>query len=202
MTTEEDVSKYFKGTHEVQECIEGQCEAHLDLYKKECKKSHAGFIPVTVLSTEDFPANYRDIDLYNFTKALADLTVRVAVTFTSPDRPEFVPGTTDPYPCYNTRGQNSLRTGTGRVGVVTKYTEGMDYYRTCPCPDCDHSDTPSKVWWEVGVVTATHVVFDSNEARQSRCRLWFDDDQSPVVKIYGCEVYVSDTEKDVLLAPR
>ncbi|XP_059149794.1 uncharacterized protein LOC131936745 [Physella acuta] len=198
----EEMSTYFTGTHEVQECLEGQGEVDLHTHLANCEKNpgHKNFVPLKQLSVEHFPSGYHDNDLYDTTKALADLTVRIAVKLTSPDRPEFVPGTKDPYPCYNTRGQNSLRTGTGRVGQVDKYTERMDQtyktYRTCPCPECDHSDTPSKVWWEVRVLTARHVVFDSSEARQSSCRLWFDDDKSPVVNIYGWKVGVSDTEED------
>ncbi|XP_059149775.1 uncharacterized protein LOC131936723 isoform X2 [Physella acuta] len=167
-----------------------------NVLKVKKNPGHKNFVPVNQLSLEHF-LGYRDNDVYDLTKVLADQTVRIAVKLTSPDRPEFVPGTKEPYPCYNTRGQNSLRTGTGKVERVTKYTEGMDGYRTCPCPECDHSDTPSNVWWEVSVWTSTHVVFDDSEARQSSCRLWFDDDKSPVVKIYGWEVGESDTEEDV-----
>ncbi|XP_059149768.1 uncharacterized protein LOC131936721 isoform X2 [Physella acuta] len=187
MPSGKDLSRYFTSTHEVQECLEGQGEVDLHTHLANCEKNpgHKKFVPVNQLSVEHFPSGYHDNDLYDLTKALADVTVRIAVELTSPDRPEFVRGTKDPYPCYNTRGQDPLRTGTGRVGKVTKYTEGMRDYRTCPCPECDHSDTPSKVWWKVGVLTARHVVFDSSEARQSSCRLWFDDDKSPVVKIYG-----------------
>ncbi|XP_059151279.1 uncharacterized protein LOC131937693 isoform X2 [Physella acuta] len=203
MANEEDISTYFRGTHEVHECLEGQGEIDLHTHLANCKKNpgHKNFVPVNQLSLAHFPSGYHDNDVLNFTKALADITVRIAVKFTSPDRPEFVPGTKDPYPCYNTRGQNSLRTGTGKVWAVYKYTEGMVQlkppYRTCPCPECDHSDTPSKVWWRVAVMTAKHVVFDDSEARQSSCRLWFDDDKSPVVKIYGWMVGDLDpTEKD------
>ncbi|XP_059149803.1 uncharacterized protein LOC131936755 [Physella acuta] len=206
MASGEDISTYFTGTHEVQECLEGQGEVDLHTHLANCEKNpgHTNFVPVNQLSLEHFPSGYHDNDMFDVTKALADVTVRIAVKFTSPDRPEFVPGTKDPYPCYNTRGQNSLRTGTGTVRWVYKYTEGMDQryetYRTCPCPECDHSDTPSKVWWKVQVVTAKHVVFDSSEARQSSCRLWFDDDQSPVVKIYGWTVdWLSHTERDLCL---
>ncbi|XP_059153074.1 uncharacterized protein LOC131938867 [Physella acuta] len=197
MANGEDISLYFTGTHEVQECLEGQCEIDLHTHVTNCKKNpgHKDFVPLNQLNVEHF-LGYQDNDVYDLTKAIADLTVRIAVKFTSPDRPDFAPGSEDPYPCYNTRGQNSLRTGTGRVCQVTKYTEGMYGHRTCPCPECDHSDTPSKVWWEVGVWTATHVVFDESEARQSSCRLWFDDDKSPVVKICGWKVGGSYIDRD------
>ncbi|XP_059149772.1 uncharacterized protein LOC131936722 [Physella acuta] len=201
MASEGDLSEYSTGTHEVQECLEGQDEVDLHTHLANCEKNpgHKNFVPVNQLSLEHFPSGFPGNDVYDVTKALADLTVRIAVKLTSPDRPEFVPGTKDPYPCYNTRGQNSLHTGTGRVNLVTKYTEEMDQsfrtYRTCPCPECDHSDTPSKVWWEVLVKTARHVVFDESEARQSSCRLWFDDDQSPVVEIYGFVVNASPLDE-------
>ncbi|XP_059142927.1 uncharacterized protein LOC131930452 [Physella acuta] len=120
----EDISTYFTGTHEVQECLEGQGEVDLHTHLANCEKNpgHKNFVPVNKLSLEHFPSGYHDNDLYDLTNVLAELTVRIAVKLTSPDRPEFVPGTKDPYPCYNTRGQNSLRTGTGRVMDVTKYT--------------------------------------------------------------------------------
>ncbi|XP_059164509.1 uncharacterized protein LOC131947337 [Physella acuta] len=195
----EDISTYFTGTHEVQECLEGQGEVDLHTHLASCEKNpgHNNFVPVNQLSLEHFPPGYHDNDVYDLTKVLADVMVRIAVKFTSPDRPEFVEGAEDPYPCYNTRGQNSLHTGTGRM---IKCTKGMKRPTdiTCPCPECDHSDTPSKVWWEVHVLTARHVLFDDSEARQSSCRLWFDDDKSPVVKIYGWKVgLLSVTERDM-----
>ncbi|XP_059160580.1 uncharacterized protein LOC131944089 [Physella acuta] len=199
---EEDISNFFSGTHEVQECLEGQSELDLHKHLANCEKNpgHKNFIPVNQLNLEHFPPGYHDNDVFNLTKALADLTVRVAVKFTSPDRPEFLPGTKYPYPCYNTRAQNLLHTGTAMIWQVTKYTEGdpniSRTYRTCPCPECDHSHTPSKVWWRIGVVTVRHVIFDASEARQSSCRLWFDDDISPVVKIYGWLAGYSDAEQD------
>ncbi|XP_059160311.1 uncharacterized protein LOC131943939 [Physella acuta] len=200
--SEEDVSQYFIGTHEVLECLEGQGEADLNTNLANCKKNpgHAGFIPINKLTLEHFPSGYHDNDLYELIKALADVTVRIAVKFTSLNRPEFVLGTKVPYPCFKGRGNNSLRTGTGRMWGVTKYIEGMDEiygtYRTCPCPECDHSDTPCPVWWKVTVLTARHVVFDSSEAKQSSCRLWFDEDQSPVLNMYGWEVDETYTEED------
>ncbi|XP_059156654.1 uncharacterized protein LOC131941427 [Physella acuta] len=203
MACQEDDSQHFKGTHEVQECLEGEAEADLHTHFADCTKNpgHAGFIPVNKFTVGHFPSGYHDNDLYELTKAVADITVSIAVKFTSPDRPEFVPGTQDPYPCYSSRGKKLLRTGTGRVFALTKYTEGMDRadgdYRTCPCPECVKSATPSKVWWEIFVQTARHVVFDESEARQSSCRLWFDDDQSPVVKMCGLGMDVSVTEGDM-----
>ncbi|XP_059166724.1 uncharacterized protein LOC131948992 [Physella acuta] len=192
-----DQSHLFAGTHEVQECLECHCEADLHTQLASCLKNpgHLGFVPIKALTTDALPASSHP-EVYDLIKALGDITVRIAVPFTSLDRPEFLPGTKDPYPSYNTRGQNSLRTGTGRVWRLNKFTEGMDDYRTCPCPECEHSDTPSKEWWNVVIATSTHVVFDPSEALKCRCRLWFDEDTSPVVNVYGWGEGFFDIDSD------
>ncbi|XP_059146812.1 uncharacterized protein LOC131934717 [Physella acuta] len=119
-------------------------------------------------------------------KTLAALTVQVKTKFTSLERPEFYPGTQVPYPYYNDGGSHVMRLGTGRVWSVYKYTE-ID--GTCHCANCQDSATPSKVWGQVHVLTATHVVFDDSEARQTRCVLGFVDNKSPVVSLDGWEVW-------------
>ncbi|XP_059158124.1 uncharacterized protein LOC131942331 [Physella acuta] len=183
----EDISKHFTGTYEVQELLEGQDELDLHTQQKNCQKNpgHVGFVPINKFSISDLPADYQDDDLYEFTKALAFRTVRIAVNFTSLLRPEFATYTKDPYPCYQYRGENNLCTGTGNMISVSKDMEYMGGYRTCPCPKCESSDNPSKVWWKILVATSKHVIFDDSEAKQSSCRLWFDDNNSPVFKIYG-----------------
>ncbi|XP_059160277.1 uncharacterized protein LOC131943927 [Physella acuta] len=197
MASEEDVSQYFRGTHEVQECLEGQGEAHLKTYNAKCTKNpgHTRFIPVKTLTLQHFPSGYQDNDLFDLIKAMSDVTVRIYAKFTSFDRPEFITGTTDRYPFYASRGMHKLRSGSGRVYHVDKYSEEK-HNMTCPCPECVVSPTPSKVWWKVGILTARHVVFDSSEARQSSCRLWFDEEKCPVVKIYGWTLDASDTDMD------
>ncbi|XP_059160154.1 uncharacterized protein LOC131943867 [Physella acuta] len=199
MTSEEDLSIHFKGAHEVLECLEGQGEVDLHTHWANCRKNpdHKHFIPVNNLSLEYFPPDYRENDIYDFTKAISDLTVRIAITFASPDRPEFVQDTDEPYPCYQIRDKHVLRTGTGKVCRVTKHTEGMDGHNTCPCPECKHPNTPSKIWWEVVVLTASHVVYDDSEARQSSCRLWFDEENCPIVNIHGWKVVGFHTVGDV-----
>ncbi|XP_059160725.1 uncharacterized protein LOC131944209 [Physella acuta] len=186
----EDISKHFKGSHEIQEFLEGQDELDLQTQWKNCQKNpgHVGFVPINKFSISDLPADYQDDDLYEFTKALAFRTVRIAVNFTSVYRPEIVPGTGDPYPGYKYRGKKSGHTGTGNMISAPKKT---DSYTTCPCPVCEKNNTPSKVWWEIEVATSKHVIFDDSEAKQASCRLWFDDDESPVVNIYGWKCNVN-----------
>ncbi|XP_059160165.1 uncharacterized protein LOC131943878 [Physella acuta] len=194
VASEEEMSKYFTGTHEVLSCPEGQYESHLDRHKNSCKKSHAEYVSINQLTIDHFPSGYNDV--YQLTKALADLTVRIAVKFTSLERPELVPGTEDPYPCSDTKGEDSLRIGTGRVWNAYKYTEGEDDYRTCPCPECDKSDTPRKEWSNIVVVTSRHVVYDLSEAKQTSCRLWFDEDSCPKVIIHGWGIGGTSVKED------
>ncbi|XP_059156651.1 uncharacterized protein LOC131941424 [Physella acuta] len=196
MAGKENISQYFTGTHEVQECLETEGEANWDRYKKHCKKPHNEFIPVKQLTIQHFPPGYSE-DICDFTKALADLVVRVSVTFASSKRPEFFPGGEMKYPCYSTRGQKTQFNGTGRVRFVTKYTKGKDDYMPCPCPECDYPATRRHVWWEVVVQTARHVVFDESEIENSSCRLWYDEDKTRVVKMYGFKLSGPNTEHDL-----
>ncbi|XP_059158127.1 uncharacterized protein LOC131942332 [Physella acuta] len=188
-TKEMGDSDLFLGTHEVQECIEGQTEADLHTHVANCKKNpgHTGFIPVKKFRKEHLPPGYQDSDIYDVINAFRCLTVQISVKFTSLNRPEFEFDTEKPYPCYKYRGKKELRNGTGKIWRVYPNLKEFCGDGVCPCPECKKLAAPHKNCHQVWVVTARHVIFDSTEARQSSCRLWFDDDQSPVVKIYGLE---------------
>ncbi|XP_059167089.1 uncharacterized protein LOC131949285 [Physella acuta] len=188
-------SVFCRGNHEAEMCYGGEADLHKHV--TGCKKNpgHKGFIPLKDFNANCLPSRYHDDDLLSETiKTLAALTVQVKTKFTSLKRPEFYPGTQVPYPFYNDRGSHVMRLGTGRVWCVDKYTKRD---KTCCCAKCQVSATPSKVWGEVLVITATHVVFDDSEARQTRCVLGFDDNKSPVVSLDGWEVRGgADIEKD------
>ncbi|XP_059174428.1 uncharacterized protein LOC131954687 [Physella acuta] len=166
----------------------GLTTSKLHTYVTGCKKNpgHKGFIPLKDFNASCLPSRYHDDELMSETiKTLAALTVQVKTKFTSLERPEFCPGTQVPYPGYNDRGRHVMRVGTGRVYRVDKYTDSI---RTCRCAKCQVSATPSKVWGEVKVLTATQVVFDASEARQASCVLGFDDNKSRVVSLDGWKV--------------
>ncbi|XP_059169140.1 uncharacterized protein LOC131950942 [Physella acuta] len=196
----DDLSHHFNGTHEVLECPEDLDETEKHDPTSKCNKPHDKYILVKDLSPRHFPYGYQDNDLVNFTKLLSDLTVRISISYVSPDRPQFISGTSAEYPGYKNRGKKALLVGTGKVWDVVKYAEDMDVpertYRTCPCPKCLKSDTPEKVWWEAVVLTARHVVYDGEEASRSKCRLWYDSVQTPVVNIYGFELAGSYSNRD------
>ncbi|XP_059143453.1 uncharacterized protein LOC131930833 [Physella acuta] len=187
---------FHPGNHEAEMCYGGEADLHKHV--TGCKKNpgHKGFIPLKDFNASCLPSRYPDDLMFETIKTLAALTVQVKTKFTSLERPEFYPGTQVPYPCYKDRGRHVMRLGTGRVCSVYKSTES-DIWGTCRCAKCQVSATPSKVWGEVYVLTATHVVFDESEARQTRCVLGFDDNKSPVVSLDGWEVWdEANIEKD------
>ncbi|XP_059160770.1 uncharacterized protein LOC131944249 [Physella acuta] len=190
---------YLSDSTDVQECLEDESEADLHTHLANCKKNpgHTEFIPVNEFSIMHLPDRYQDKIVYKLTKTMADITVRIACNFTSPGRPEFVPGTKYPYPCYKTRGQKSLKTGTGGIRGVKHCVTDQTTNSHCPCPTCSNgSNTPREEWWCVKVITVSHVVFDEEEARQSSCRLWFDDDESPMVTLSGLTICKSMSDLD------
>ncbi|XP_059160869.1 uncharacterized protein LOC131944330 [Physella acuta] len=179
---------FHPGNHEAQMCYEGEGDLHKHV--TGCKKNpgHKGFIPLKDFNSGCLPSRYHDEDLMSETiKTLAALTVQVKTKFTSLERPEFYPGTLVPYPFYNDKGSHVMRLGTGRICWADKYTDSKE---TCRCAKCQVSATPSKVWGEVCVLTATHVVFDDSEARQTSCILGFDDNTRPGVSLNGWKVSV------------
>ncbi|XP_059140850.1 uncharacterized protein LOC131928755 [Physella acuta] len=189
---------FCPGNHEAEMCYGGEADLHKHVSGCEKNPGHKGFIPLKDFNTNCLPSRYHDDELLSENiKALAALTVQVKTKFTSLKRPKFYRGTQVPYPCYNDRGSHVMRLGTGRVWCVNKYTES-DRRGTCRCAKCQVSATPSKVWGEIWVVTATHVVFDDSEARQTRCVLGFDDNKSPGVSLDGwCVMCSADIERDL-----
>ncbi|XP_059139776.1 uncharacterized protein LOC131927914 isoform X1 [Physella acuta] len=187
--------EFVPGHHEAEICYGGEADLHK--HYTDCKKNpgHVNFIPVNDFNLDHLPSQYRDVIMLELIKALSALTVLIKVKYTSLERPKSVPCFSGQYPCYNIRGSDVLRTGTGWVYHVVKYTES-DNKGTCPCGKCQHSDTPSKVWGEVCVRTATHLVFDDSEARQTRCVVGYDNNKSPGVSLDGWRVRVVDIKGD------
>ncbi|KAK0062125.1 hypothetical protein Bpfe_008618 [Biomphalaria pfeifferi] len=168
----------------------------LNKYRPVCKKNpgHELFIPVPEFTVNNLPEGFRDSNIYEAIRALADLTVRIDVTYTSPDRPEFYPGTDAPYPFYHERESHVMRTGSGWVEEVRKY--GKADNKACPCFACQQLPTPSKVWGECHVVTAALVVFDDVEARHTTCRVGFDSSTIQGVNLDGVQIVTTDIAGD------
>ncbi|CAL1533815.1 unnamed protein product [Lymnaea stagnalis] len=154
----------------------------------ECAKNpgHPDFIPFQAFTVKHLPQQFQDNDIFELIKTIGDLTVRLSVTHVSVSRPEVFPETITPFPYNDKKGSNELRTATGWVDKVRKYSEYSEKF--CPCEQCLASENPSKVWGELHVITAAHVVFDDNEAKHTSFRWGFNEHESPVVTFKGGHV--------------
>ncbi|KAK6969823.1 hypothetical protein BgiMline_025431 [Biomphalaria glabrata] len=199
-------SNSFIGDHETQESEAGEADLHKHFVN--CKKNpgHRQFIPVNTFTLKHLPEGHQNKYLYELVKASADLTVRVSVKMTSPDRPRFWPQTTVPFPFSNERHASTSRVGSGRVwnihvmqdGIAQDGNECDDSNRTeCWCAKCEDSDSPSNVWWEFFLHTASHVVFDDYEAKHTTLRLFYDKDDSPVVIVDKVMVDYVNVDYDI-----
>ncbi|CAL1532223.1 unnamed protein product [Lymnaea stagnalis] len=165
-----------------------------------CKKNpnHKQFIAVSEFSINHLPKGYYDNDLVEFIKATADLTVKVEAKVTSEKRPEYRQNTKGDNPADDMRRNITTRVGTGMLCDVENYTEGeiMAFKKgCCKCPKCQRSANNSKVWGVVRMILSTDVVFDEIEARHTKCRLFYDKPDSPVVTLDGWEVEEANPEK-------
>ncbi|KAI8779543.1 hypothetical protein BgiBS90_020525 [Biomphalaria glabrata] len=210
---EQDSCHYF-GNHETHESVGGEVDLH-KIYVT-CKKNpdHAQFIPIHKFSLQHLPDSYRNNDLYEYIKAVADLTVLINVKKTSPHRPQFWPKTSHPYPFFKTIenekeeeiaiAKTKVKTGSGMVYNVSKFENGARQhggrqgrsYTVCWCKQCEQSDSPSTIWFEFDVYTATHVVFDEIEANHTSLRLFHDSERSPKVLIDKVRIHDALVEYD------
>ena len=117
-------------------------------------------------------------------RVTADLTVRLRVGYTSQDRP-------DGDPLCGDRGKSIPRVGTGWI-----YRVDSEINEPCPCVYCDGQEV--RKYWRFYVLTAQHVVYDTEEAKRTRLDLFYDDETSrqdgKVVSVWALRVDWSDTE--------
>ncbi|KAH9495351.1 hypothetical protein Btru_017521 [Bulinus truncatus] len=55
----------------------------------------------------------------------------------------------------------------------------------CPCSVCQLSTHPVKRWGHINVITATHVIFNVEEAKHATCRLDYNTDNGPYTEVQG-----------------
>ncbi|CAL1533816.1 unnamed protein product [Lymnaea stagnalis] len=182
--TKAKIVRLSQGTHEAE--VSFGDEADLHKHKKNCKKdpTHKSFIPLNSFTLKDLPWRYRYPQVFDLVKILADLTVRVAVRYTSLERTECFPDTNDLYPFSAYRGLDFLRTGTGKITEALKVN---DPESGCPCGECKISGSPQKEYGLFHILTATHVVFDNIEAENTKCKLDYNTDSSPDILLDGTE---------------
>ena len=119
-------------------------------------------------------------------RVAADLTVKLFVCNTSQDRP-------DGYPFCQYRGSSLPRVGTGRIKRVDS-----EINEPCPCDKCKGQEV--RKYWRFRVQTAKHVVYDTEEAKETRVDLFYDDETShqkgKVVSVPALRVVWSNTKYD------
>ncbi|KAH9513562.1 hypothetical protein Btru_033361 [Bulinus truncatus] len=175
------LAKGDQGYHETEVSFGGESDLHRHFIDCNKNPGHTNFIPVKDFNIDHLPPDYRDEDIVNYIKSQSELTVRVTSRFTSQKRPQG-------YAFHNCRGKKFMRLGTGFIQYV--YRNDTRTGKSCPCPECRASQTPHQEWAKVKVRTATHVVFDDQEARNTVVELFYDDEQdkSRVKYLYGDNV--------------
>ena len=115
--------------------------------------------------------------------------MRVRVQRTSQLRPD-----SDELSAY--RGTDRLRVGSGyMVGFITPRVDG----EPCPCGECDGK--VMKQGWTFSILTASHVVFNTEEAKETRVDLFYDDEDcrldGRMKTAWALEIEWSHPSKDV-----
>ncbi|GFR95672.1 hypothetical protein ElyMa_006278600 [Elysia marginata] len=177
------------GGHECEVFSSRENEAAESCHSYEnCEKNpgHENFI-----SAQDFKDNYlprlqSDEQRERF-RSRIDQTVRLRVNCTSQDRPDDDAMAED-------RGTRKMRVGTGCVGHV----EEPQYSEPCECLNC-HGKVARKQW-RFSVMTAQHVVYNTEEAKTTQIDFFYDDDSCKsdgrMKSVRGVEVTESSPDED------
>ncbi|GFR76265.1 hypothetical protein ElyMa_005796400 [Elysia marginata] len=169
---------------------------------KACTKNpgHIGFTPASQFSPDLLPKPYNeDPDVIELVRLQIELTVRLRVHYTSNARP-------DGYSLSKFKGQHIPHTGSGIVFVAVYKCPPPppenENYKGCPCQFCDSAEprAPRKPeWWSIGVRTAKHVSFDTDETKTAIADLDLDFPGQMVSKIqlHGLYSATSHLEGDI-----
>lgn len=179
---------FLQGTFEVEYTSEG--DAGLLQRKRLCRKnpSHRGFFPIRTFTQDSLPEGYRTDEMMNLVQRIADLTVRVRVMYTGMNRPMTFLETEKAYSGAELRGCSAMRVGTGFIGNITIEEGEEGQNDCCPCFSCRHSKDPHRIWVQVSVITAAHVICTDDEAVHAELDCFYDDDEDKEIKmktLYG-----------------
>ncbi|KAK3799882.1 hypothetical protein RRG08_051513, partial [Elysia crispata] len=154
-----------------------------------CTKNpgHEEFMSVQDFKDKYLPRVHTD-EQRDWLRAMIDLTVRLRLYWTSPDRPD------DDELSYH-RGTVNPRMGTGFILRVFK----PESDEPCPCDKCNGEIT--RKFWRFKVQTAAHVVYNTEEAKSTRVDLFYDDDSCKfdgrMVTVTGLRVVRIDHDEDI-----
>ena len=154
------------GHHECEILGRGLEAAESDYAWKKCKKNrgHRGFIPVGDFMANQLPRSLSEEEC-EYLKVAVDLTVRLRVNRTSLDRPG-----EDELSEYG--GSERLRVGTGFIRRVSDPRTN----KPCPCDECRGQKV--RKFWTFIIHTAIHVVYNTEEAKETLVDLFYDDKYS------------------------
>ncbi|KAH9502387.1 Mitogen-activated protein kinase kinase kinase 1b, partial [Bulinus truncatus] len=170
-----------------------QCTTSLQDIQCTNNPGHSSFTSIQTLTALHLSEHNLPDEVFQFIKSIVELTVQINVHSTSLNRPDHWPDSSYSYPYYNMRGGAETRSGSGMVYSVTLHADNND---KCPCQKCFMSEEPSKLWGIIDIMTATHVVFDVEEAKKSQCRFFFDDVNSEEIIINGFRLVTADVNKN------
>lgn len=156
-----------------------------------CEKNpgHEKFISVPDVEGK-YQHKFQHVRQHQDLRAVMDLTVRLRVRYTSRDRP-------DGGDISDWRGTNRLRVGTGFVWYLKDpvHTQNMP----CRCILC--GGKVKKQYWEFEVQTALHVVYNTEEAKNTTVDFFFDDKDNDLdgtmKSVRGLEVLWTDARRDL-----
>ena len=133
----------------------------------KCKKNpgHHQFIPATEFSLSDLPQWCRKPLILDYVKFQCAMTVKLRVKYNSWGRP-------NGYCFSNFRGTSLAHFGSG-LFLGMSYESGP-----CQCYDCEHSLSPHQTFYKLEVITARHVIYNSEEAKATQVSFFYDDEAS------------------------
>ncbi|CAL1532943.1 unnamed protein product [Lymnaea stagnalis] len=144
-----------------------------------CTKNsgHAAFISIKDFKMSDLPDAYQKSDIYKFIKTMVDLTVLLTAKCTSSKN----------------GGHCAVKLGTGWISSVIEHENGQ----MCPCIKCTQSFNPSSRWGEVIVCTSKYVFLNNDEAKTTKCTLFYNDYDSKCVTIDAYAREAVDRKSDI-----
>ncbi|GFR85468.1 hypothetical protein ElyMa_006028800 [Elysia marginata] len=142
-----------------------------------CSKNpgHEEFIPVHEFTGKHLARGMNDELFCEELHVLADLVVRFRVQWTSVHRPDG-----DSYSEY--RGTNRLRCGSGYVECSTLSGPKQGQPEMPGVTKSTVGGNIAKNYWTFMVSTASHVVYDTEEANYTKIDFFYDNDESCVLK--------------------
>ncbi|CAL1533101.1 unnamed protein product, partial [Lymnaea stagnalis] len=138
--------------------------------------NHTEFVPIKEFRHRQLPHPYNKDKMFdNLVTALGKLVVKITFKGTSPNRPDI--------------GLVELQTTDEMVGsgnIIFSEVKEISRFCRCPCRGC--KTNPVEYWGEIKIRTAAHVVCDDIEASRAECLMYYDSENSDVIKLQGIRV--------------